>query len=151
MNAALNDMILDMLRRLPAPDGGADIVSRGMVSDIFLADGKAFFSLTVPASEAERFPALAREYYEAGPLLLRQQLVRYLRQCVERGELRIPDLDLAADQLIELASVSIHDRALFLGSGAVDKDILRKVNSAAVQMFLAYYGGAKTAYAMAAE
>nr|WP_223252543.1 TetR/AcrR family transcriptional regulator C-terminal domain-containing protein [Paracoccus mutanolyticus] len=53
--------------------------------------------------------------------------------------------------LIELASVSIHDRALFLGSGAVDKDILRKVNSAAVQMFLAYYGGAKTAYAMAAE
>lgn len=121
------------------------IISAHMVSDF----GLRMFRIS--ASEAERFPALAREYYEAGPLLLRQQLVRYLRQCVERGELRIPDLDLAADQLIELASVSIHGRALFLGSGAVDKDILRKVNSAAVQMFLAYYGGAKTAYAMAAE
>ena len=61
MNAALKDMILDTLRQLPAPDGGADIVSRGMVSDIFVADGKAFFSLTVPASEAERFEPMRQE------------------------------------------------------------------------------------------
>jgi len=61
VNAALKDMILDTLRQLPAPDGGADIVSRGMVSDIFVADGKAFFSLTVPASEAERFEPMRQE------------------------------------------------------------------------------------------
>jgi len=30
----------------------ADIVSLGLVSDIFIADGKAFFSITVPADEA---------------------------------------------------------------------------------------------------
>jgi len=30
----------------------ADIVSLGLVSDIFIADGKAFFSITVPAAEA---------------------------------------------------------------------------------------------------
>ncbi len=49
-----------MLRALPAP-GGGDVVSRGMVSDIFVADGKAFFSISVPAAEAERFEGLRRE------------------------------------------------------------------------------------------
>ncbi len=61
MTDALKDRILDTLRRLPAPDGGADVVSRNMVSDIFIADGKAFFSLTVPAAEAERFEPLRQE------------------------------------------------------------------------------------------
>ncbi|KAA0972331.1 iron-sulfur cluster carrier protein ApbC [Aureimonas fodinaquatilis] len=58
MNAALKDSILTILRRLPTPDGGADIVSRGMVSEVFLADGKAFFSLTVPAADAQAFEPL---------------------------------------------------------------------------------------------
>ena len=57
----------------------------------------------VSVGEAERFPSLAQEYYESGPMLLRQQLITYLEKCVRRGELQIPDLDLAADQLIELA------------------------------------------------
>lgn len=94
----------------------------------------------VSVSEAERFPTLAREYYEAGPLLLRRQLISYLERCIERDELRISDVDLAADQLIELASVGIQDRALFLGPQAVDKELLQKVNASAVAMFLACYG-----------
>lgn len=111
------------------------IISAHMISEF----GLRIFRVSV--GEAERFPALAREYYESGPILLRQQLIAYLERCVQRGELRIPDMELAADQLIELASVSIHDRALFLGAASVDKALLRRVNSAAVQMFLACYGG----------
>lgn len=34
--------------------GDSDIVTMGMVSDIFVADGKAFFSLTVPAAQADQ-------------------------------------------------------------------------------------------------
>ncbi|WP_182085441.1 Mrp/NBP35 family ATP-binding protein [Aureimonas sp. ME7] len=52
--------ILDILEDMPAP-GGGNVVSRGMVSDIFIADGKAFFSLSVPASEADRFEGLRQE------------------------------------------------------------------------------------------
>ncbi|NDW07088.1 Mrp/NBP35 family ATP-binding protein [Jiella pacifica] len=52
--------ILDLLRQMTPPDGGADVVSRGLVSDIFIADGKAFFSLTVPAAEAQRFEPFCR-------------------------------------------------------------------------------------------
>ncbi len=52
--------ILEVLSALPAP-GGGDVVSRGMVSDIFIADGKAFFSISVPAAEAQRFEGLRQE------------------------------------------------------------------------------------------
>ncbi|UFS65928.1 TetR/AcrR family transcriptional regulator C-terminal domain-containing protein [Paracoccus denitrificans] len=81
----------------------------------------------------------------------RQQLIGYLERCVQRGELRIPDLELAADQLIELAGVTIHDRALFLGPQSVDKELLRKVNRSAVAMFLACYGDGGNALVAAAE
>ncbi|WP_062231159.1 Mrp/NBP35 family ATP-binding protein [Aureimonas sp. N4] len=61
MSDALKTRILDVLRSLPAPDGGADVVSRDMVSDIFVADRKAFFSLSVAASDAERFEGFRQE------------------------------------------------------------------------------------------
>ncbi|MEN3791508.1 Mrp/NBP35 family ATP-binding protein [Fulvimarina sp. MAC3] len=51
----LKTTIKAILGDMKAPDGGADVVSRGMVSDIFIADGKAFFSLTVPAKDADAF------------------------------------------------------------------------------------------------
>ncbi|KQT42093.1 sodium:proton antiporter [Aureimonas sp. Leaf454] len=58
--AAKND-ILSLLRQMQAPDGAGDVVARGIVSDIFMADGKAFFSLTVPADRAERFEPFRQE------------------------------------------------------------------------------------------
>ncbi|MFB9221573.1 TetR/AcrR family transcriptional regulator [Paracoccus cavernae] len=93
----------------------------------------------VSIGEAERFPALAQEYYEAGPGQLRAQLSSYFRRCVARGELDITDFELAADQLIELSCASIQDRAALLGPEAVDKEHLRRVNQGAVQMFLSRY------------
>ncbi|MDK8872293.1 MULTISPECIES: TetR/AcrR family transcriptional regulator [Paracoccus] len=121
------------------------IISAHMISEF----GLRIFRVSV--GEAERFPSLAQEYYESGPALLRQQLIGYLERCVQRGELRIPDLELAADQLIELAGVTIHDRALFLGPQSVDKELLRKVNRSAVAMFLACYGDGGNALVAAAE
>lgn len=93
----------------------------------------------ISLSEAERFPSLAREYYESGPLLLRRQLIQYLEHCVARGELQIGDMELAADQLICLAGAAVHERALFLGDAAVDQTQLHQVNAGAVRMFLACY------------
>lgn len=110
------------------------MISAHIVSDF----GMAIFRVSV--AEAERFPLLAHEYYEAGPAQLRRQLVRYLRKRAACGELKIADFDLAADQLIELSSTSLHDRALFLGRDSVDTALLRKVCDGAVRMFLACYG-----------
>lgn len=47
------EQVLDTLRRIQGPEGAGDIVSAGMVSDIFIADGKVFFSITVPADKAQ--------------------------------------------------------------------------------------------------
>jgi ATP-binding protein involved in chromosome partitioning len=51
--APSQDLVTDTLRKITLPDG-RDLVSAGMVSDIFIADGKVFFSLTCAAADAER-------------------------------------------------------------------------------------------------
>lgn len=109
------------------------IISAHLTSDL----GVRMFRVSV--GEAERFPGLAQEYYESGPLWLRRQLVSYLELGIARGELRIDDLDLAADQLISLAGARVQNRALFLGKDAVDNETMRDVGTAAVEMFMARY------------
>ena len=42
----------------PVPDGGGDIVSLGLVSDIVIANGKVMFSITVPAERANALEPL---------------------------------------------------------------------------------------------
>lgn len=56
--AVTKEQVLDALRKIHGPDGSDDIVSRGMVSDIFIADGKVFFSITVPAEQANKLEPL---------------------------------------------------------------------------------------------
>ncbi|MTH35689.1 TetR family transcriptional regulator [Paracoccus limosus] len=114
------------------------IISAQLVSEF----GVQMYRVSV--GEAERFPGLAREYYESGPLLMRQQLVTYLQRCVGRGELRIDDMELAADQLISLASATVRNQALFIGVNSIDKERLLAVCAGAVRMFLACYGAEKS-------
>lgn len=52
------EIVIEKLRTITGPDGGGDIVSLGLVSDIFIADGKAFFSITVPAARARELEPL---------------------------------------------------------------------------------------------
>jgi len=56
--AISKDNILEQLKRVKGPDLSGNIVDLGLVSEIFLADGKAFFSLTVPADRAEELEPL---------------------------------------------------------------------------------------------
>lgn len=52
------DMVLAALSRVRGPDLEGDIVSRNMVSDVFIADGKVYFSITVPAERAKELEPL---------------------------------------------------------------------------------------------
>ena len=49
-----NKAVLETLKAIKAPDGSGNIVEKGLVSDIFSADGKVYFSITVPAELAQR-------------------------------------------------------------------------------------------------
>lgn len=99
--------------------------------------GQRMFRMCV--AEADRFPALGTAFYDSGPKLIRERLTRYLSKAVERGELRIEDLDLAADQFAQLCKADLHDRAVFGQGVAAPRDVARVVGGA-VAMFMARYG-----------
>jgi ATP-binding protein involved in chromosome partitioning len=52
------DAVLEKLSTVQGPDFSGDIVSLGLVSDIFIADNKVFFSITVPAARAQELEPL---------------------------------------------------------------------------------------------
>ncbi|WP_349362864.1 MAG: Mrp/NBP35 family ATP-binding protein [Roseitalea porphyridii] len=56
--------IEETLRRIALPDG-RNLVEAGMVSDIFIADGKVFFSLSCDAEEAQRFEPVRQAAQQA--------------------------------------------------------------------------------------
>ena len=52
------EAVVEKLRTIKGPDFEGDIVSLGLVSEIFIADGKVFFSITVPAARAQELEPL---------------------------------------------------------------------------------------------
>lgn len=52
------EAVLERLKAIPAPGRTTSIVEAGLVSDIFIADGKVYFSITVPAEQAQALEPL---------------------------------------------------------------------------------------------
>ncbi|NKC50000.1 iron-sulfur cluster assembly protein [Ochrobactrum cytisi] len=53
MTSVTREQVQERLKTVTGPDFESDVVSLGLVSDIFIADGKVFFSITVPAARAD--------------------------------------------------------------------------------------------------
>ena len=94
----------------------------------------------VAVAESENFPAMAQDFYHSGPLMIRERLSNYLRKAVERGELAIDDISLAADQFAQLCKADIQDRLIFGGAGCCSAQELKRTVEGAVAMFMARYG-----------
>ncbi|MDH4442596.1 MAG: Mrp/NBP35 family ATP-binding protein [Rhizobium sp.] len=58
MTELTRDMVLEALGRVRGPDLDRSIVELKMVSDIFISDGKVYFSINVPAEQAEKLEPL---------------------------------------------------------------------------------------------
>jgi ATP-binding protein involved in chromosome partitioning len=52
------EAVVEKLRTVKGPDFESDIVTLGLVSEVFIADGKVFFSITVPAARAQELEPL---------------------------------------------------------------------------------------------
>ena len=72
--------------------------------------------------------------------MLRQRLSAILQRYVQRGALRIDDMDMAANQMVELCKSDLFSRRLCGVSDGVSEEDIRRVSDAAVEMFLARYG-----------
>lgn len=90
-------------------------------------------------AERDRFPELGRAFYEAGPKNGQARLMEYLDTAVAKGELRIEDTEMAAEQFAELCRVKLWNQAAF---GIRDRFTQGEIDSVArhaVDMFLARY------------
>ncbi|RUU53518.1 iron-sulfur cluster assembly protein, partial [Mesorhizobium sp. M2C.T.Ca.TU.009.01.2.1] len=52
------ESVVERLKTVNGPDFTGNIVDLGMVSEIFIADAKVFFSITVPAARAQELEPL---------------------------------------------------------------------------------------------
>ncbi|SLN33774.1 TetR/AcrR family transcriptional regulator [Roseisalinus antarcticus] len=109
-----------------------------MVDFITSDFGQRVFRLCV--AESERFPQLGREFYESGPLMIRNRLIAYFEDAIDRGELAIEDLPLAADQFHELCKADLFPRLIFALDKTFAQDQKQRIVDGAVETFLARYG-----------
>ena len=58
MSDVTKEQVLECLAKVRGPDLKGDIVSLGLVSDIFISDAKVMFSISVPADKAEQLEPL---------------------------------------------------------------------------------------------
>ncbi|RDJ14753.1 iron-sulfur cluster carrier protein ApbC [Rhizobium grahamii] len=58
MTGVTKEQVLETLKTVRGPDLEHDIVELGMVSDVFISDGKVYFSITVPAENAKELEPL---------------------------------------------------------------------------------------------
>ena len=56
--AVTKETVIEKLRTVNGPDFSGNIVDLGLVSDVFIADSKVFFSITVPAARAQELEPL---------------------------------------------------------------------------------------------
>ncbi|EJJ30621.1 Mrp/NBP35 family ATP-binding protein [Rhizobium sp. CF142] len=58
MTEVTKEQVLETLKTVRGPDLEHNIVELGMVSDVFISDGKVYFSITVPAERAKELEPL---------------------------------------------------------------------------------------------
>lgn len=111
----------------------ADRIVRFFLSDF----GQQVYRICV--AESYRFPELGARFYASGPALVRARLSAVLQAYVERGVLRIEDMDMAANQFGELCKSDLFTRRLCGVADSFDETEIARVVAAVVEMFLARY------------
>ncbi|MDX8352795.1 TetR/AcrR family transcriptional regulator [Cognatiyoonia sp. IB215182] len=100
--------------------------------------GKQIFRICV--GESDRFPELGREFYESGPVMIRAKLIDFFEKGVARGDLKIDDFELAAEQFHELSKADLFPKLVFNIVEDFTHEEKERVVNGAVDMFMARYG-----------
>ena len=113
-------------------------VGRHFLGFILSDFGLSIFRICV--AEADRFPDLGRQFYNSGPAVMKGAVVAYLQASAARGELRIEDYELAAEQFAELCKSDLWPRRVFNVSEGFSEAEVERVLDGAVETFMARYG-----------
>ncbi|MEM7641126.1 MAG: TetR/AcrR family transcriptional regulator [Pseudomonadota bacterium] len=133
---------IEEARAILSPDARAEDALRAAglrIMRFILSDvGQAIFRMCV--AESDRFPELGREFFRTGPAVYRAQLEDYLLLAIDRGELAIEDVPLAANQFVELCHAILFVEAVFGVRRGASKEEIARVVDGAVTTFMARYG-----------
>ncbi|QFT58462.1 HTH-type transcriptional repressor AcnR [Sulfitobacter sp. THAF37] len=125
---------IDMQAPPPEVLGQAGRHLLGFLTSTF---GQQVFRICV--AESDRFPELGQKFYNTGPAVIRAEMVGYFKSATARGELKIEDFALAADQFGELCKADIWPRLVFGVIKSVSEAEIDRVVNGAVETFLARY------------
>lgn len=96
--------------------------------------------LRIAIAEAPRFPELGPAFYNSGSEVGRKRLMEVMAKAMAKGELAIADLELAADQFIELCKADLfYKKLLGIKTNPTPAEIQR-VADGAVTTFLKAFG-----------
>ena len=105
----------------------------------FLVSDFAQQMFRICVAERDRFPELGQTFYEAGPQNGKRQLVEYLEKAVQKGDLVIDDLQMAAEQFSELCKVRIWVRSAVGVQKNFSPSEIEEIALQAVDMFMSRY------------
>ena len=104
----------------------------------FLSDfGTQVFRICV--GESYRFPELGQRFYDSGPALLRSRMSQVFTPYVEKGILKIDDMELATSQFAELCKSDLFVRKLCGINQTPTEAEIERVVKGVVDVFLARY------------
>lgn len=89
--------------------------------------------------QATRFPELGRMFHETGPRVVKERVGAFLAEATRRGDLDVPDPQLAAAQFLQLVAADVPITSL-LGVRTADLDQMDETVESGIAMFLARYG-----------
>jgi len=89
---------------------------------------------------AEKFPALARAFYDAGPSFGHRRLTEYLKAQEDRGRLLLRDPELAAWQFLGMCCHPVTVHVVLAGQAPPSAERVRLYAVSAVATFLASFG-----------
>jgi AcrR family transcriptional regulator len=119
------------------PAASLRIIGHRMVGLMLSPLGLTIYRMVV--SEAQKFPELARIFYQAGPAIAIDTLATWLVRQNSAGRLAVPDPAFAAEQFFALCQTRfVLQRKLHLLNDPTPEE-LQLVVDASVRMFLASY------------
>ena len=134
----LADEYVELIDTRAGPETVLRMAAERMLGVMLSDFGQRVFRICV--AEADRFPDLGRQFYESGPMVVRQRIKDYFIEATAHGELKIDDYDLAADQFAELCKADLFPRFVFNIDPSFTQDEITRVIDGAVSTFMARYG-----------
>ncbi len=113
-------------------------MARSMMEFLTSEFAQRIFRICV--AESDRFPELGQEFYMSGPQLMEERLSAYFTHAVDRGELKIDDVRLAAQQFEALMKADIFVKKVFNMIDVPEPAQIDRVIDGAIDTFLARYG-----------